>query len=52
MNESPENPHTRALYVATDLESWETEKPQAWARDVTISGTVFRRLDADYFAEE
>jgi hypothetical protein len=39
-----------ALYVATDLEAWETEKPNFWAQDVTISGKAFRKLDADYFA--
>jgi hypothetical protein len=40
----------RFLYVATDLEAWETERPETWARDVTISGKAFRRLDAEYFA--
>jgi hypothetical protein len=39
-----------ALYAATNLESWETDKPHHFARDVGIDGTCFRRLDPDYYA--
>ena len=38
------------LYAATNLESWETDKPHHFARDVGIDGTCFRRLDPDYYA--
>ncbi len=39
-----------ALYVATNLESWETLTPKYYARDVSIDDTCFRRLDPDYYA--
>ena len=39
-----------ALYVATNLKSWETNEPHCFARDVGIDGTCFRRLDPDYYA--
>jgi len=39
-----------ALYAATNLESWETDKPHYYARDVGIDGTCFRRLDPAYYA--
>ena len=39
-----------ALYAATNLESWETDKPHHFARDVGIDGTCFRRLDPEYYA--
>ena len=39
-----------ALYVATNLESWETVRPHYYARDVAIDDTCFRRLDPDYYA--
>jgi len=39
-----------ALYVATNLESWETTTQDYYARDVSIDDTCFRRLDPDYFA--
>lgn len=39
-----------ALYVATELTCWETDQPQAWARDVGIDGTCYRRLDASFYA--
>ena len=38
------------LYAATNLESWETDEPHGYARDVGIDGTCFRRLDPDYYA--
>jgi len=39
-----------ALYVATNLESWETLTLQYYARDVSIDNTCYRRLDPDYYA--
>lgn len=38
------------LYVATNLESWETSTPKYYARDVSIDDTSFRRLDPEYYA--
>lgn len=38
------------LYVATNLESWETSTPKYYARDVSIDDTSFRRLDSEYYA--
>lgn len=40
----------RALYVATDLDHFETTDPQLYAPDVTISGRAYRRLDPPYYA--
>lgn len=39
-----------ALYVATDLDRFETSEPQVLAPDVTISGRCYRRLDPPYYA--
>lgn len=39
-----------ALYVATDLRSWETEEPRRHAADVDIDGTDYRRLNRQYYA--
>jgi len=39
-----------ALYVATNLESWETVTPHYYALDISIDKTCFRRLDPDYYA--
>jgi hypothetical protein len=39
-----------ALFVATNLESWETDKPKLYAIDVTYDTLCFRRLDPDYYA--
>jgi hypothetical protein len=39
-----------ALYAATNLDSWETEKPRHFARDVGIDGVCYRRLDPEYYA--
>lgn len=44
------SPRGPALYVATNLESWETHEPHHHARDVGIAGTCFRQLDPDYYA--
>jgi hypothetical protein len=38
------------LFVATNLESWETLTPKYYARDVSIDNTCFRRLDPEYYA--
>lgn len=48
----PAGPSVRpeVLYIATDLESWTTEGPGVFARDVTVQGKVFRRLDPEYLA--
>lgn len=39
-----------ALFVATNLESWETTNPSIYARDVTSDALCFRRLDPAYYA--
>lgn len=39
-----------ALYVATDLDCWESEDPALYDRDVTVHGKLYRRLDPAYFA--
>lgn len=41
---------TPAIYVATTLESWETDKPYQFVRDVRICGICYRRLDPEYYA--
>ncbi len=38
------------LYVSTSLEAWEPCQPDLLARDVTLSGACFRRLDPEYYA--
>jgi len=38
------------LYVATNLECWETVTPHYYALDISIDKTCFRRLDPDYYA--
>lgn len=39
-----------ALFVATTLESWQTDQPRVFARDVQINDTAYRRLDPEYYA--
>ncbi len=39
-----------ALYAATTLESWQTDSPHHFARDVSLNGVCYRRLDPPYFA--
>lgn len=39
-----------ALFVSTDLQSWITGEPHAFARDVQINDTAYRRLDPKYYA--
>lgn len=41
---------TAALFVATTLESWPTDQPHVFARDVQINDTAYRRLDPEYYA--
>jgi hypothetical protein len=41
---------TPALFVATSLETWQTDRPSAFNRDVQINDTVYRLLDPEYFA--
>jgi hypothetical protein len=36
--------------VATDLSSWKTDQPFAFARDVQVDDAAYRRLDPEYFA--
>jgi len=39
-----------ALFVSTDLQSWIAKEPRAFARDVQIDDTAYRRLDPEYYA--
>lgn len=39
-----------ALYVSPTLKTWETDKPQLYARDVTYDDLCYRRLDPEYYA--
>ncbi len=39
-----------ALYVSPTLKTWETDKLQLYARDVTYDDLCFRRLDPEYYA--
>jgi hypothetical protein len=43
-------PCDRALFVATDLDHFETAEPQRYAADLTICGRAYRRLDPRYYA--
>ena len=44
------DPDGTTLYAATNLDSWETDKPRYFARDVGIDGVCYRRLDPEYYA--
>lgn len=44
------NPPAAALYVATDLDSFEVAADAPYAEDVTVSGRAYRRLDPPYYA--
>lgn len=47
----PVSPETgTSLFVSTGLESWGTDRPQIFARDVQINDTAYRRLDPEYYA--
>lgn len=39
-----------ALFVSTSLESWRTDQPHVFNRDVQINDTAYRRLDPEYYA--
>ena len=39
-----------ALYVATNLAALECDPPATAPRETERDGTVFRRLDAEYYA--
>lgn len=39
-----------AIYAATNLEFWESDKSHYFAHEISIIGTCFRRLDPDYYA--
>ncbi len=38
------------LFVSTSLDTWTTDQPEVFARDVQINDTHYRRLDPEYFA--
>jgi hypothetical protein len=38
------------LFVSTALDSWSTDQGAAFARDVQIDDTAYRRLDPEYYA--
>ncbi|MCL4853334.1 MAG: hypothetical protein KJZ78_18410 [Bryobacteraceae bacterium] len=38
------------MFVSTSLESWTTDQPHVFARDVQINDTAYRRLDPEYYA--
>lgn len=40
----------KVLYVATDLDWWETGSPDSFSPEVTVRGVAFRRLDPAYYA--
>ena len=51
-NDLPQRPLTSetVLYVATNLNSWETDQSHHVTQDVNLDGTVHRRLDPSYYA--
>jgi hypothetical protein len=46
----PATPMATALFVATDLQCWETNEPEIYATDVEVDGGVYRKLDSAYYA--
>lgn len=40
----------KELYVATNLDAWETSAPDSFSPEVTIRGVAYRRLDPAYYA--
>jgi len=44
------DPKTVAVFVSTGLQSWVTDQPHAFARDVQIDDLAYRRLDPEYYA--
>ncbi|MCC6363127.1 MAG: hypothetical protein IT165_06350 [Bryobacterales bacterium] len=47
---STSTPAQGHLFVSTALDTWLTEDSAAFARDVQINDTVYRRLDPEYYA--
>lgn len=41
---------TKTLFVATNLDAWETGSSDSFSPEVTIRGVAFRRLDPAYYA--
>ncbi|HOK45263.1 MAG TPA: hypothetical protein PLK67_04995 [Bryobacteraceae bacterium] len=39
-----------SLFVSTNLDTWATDQPEIFTRDVQINDTAYRRLDPDYYA--
>ncbi|GIU75789.1 MAG: hypothetical protein KatS3mg004_2876 [Bryobacteraceae bacterium] len=39
-----------SLFVSTSLDTWTTDQPQMFARDVQIDDMAYRRLDPEYYA--
>ncbi len=39
-----------SLFVSTSLDTWATDQPRIFARDVQINDTAYRRLDPEYYA--
>lgn len=39
-----------SLFVSTSLDTWATDQPEIFTRDVQINDTAFRRLDPEYYA--
>ncbi len=40
----------KLLFASSTLMTWSTETPERFARDFQINGTVYRRLDPQYYA--
>ena len=38
------------LFVSTSLDTWATDQPETFTRDVQINDTAYRRLDPEYYA--
>ncbi len=38
------------LYVSPEFQTWETDRPERLARDVTVTGVAYRALDPEYYA--
>jgi len=43
-------PALTVLYVAQDFTSWECDRPDCFASDLTLNSVPFRVLDPDYYA--
>ena len=41
---------TKTLFVATNLDAWETGSPESFSQEVTIRGVAFKCLDPAYYA--